>query len=419
MTDFWHPFADMAAIEAAGELTIARGQGSHIWDSEGNRYLDATASLWYCNVGHGRTEIADAVRGQLAELEAYSCFQDLTVPPTAALAERVTALAPVPGSKAFFTSGGSDSIDTATKIVLRYWSLVGEPDRSVLIRRERAYHGMHTAGTSLAGIPANLEGYGGLLRDVEEVPWDDADALRDTIERIGPERVAAFFCEPVIGAGGVFPPPGGYLEAARQVCRDAGVLFIADEVITGFGRCGEWFASSRWNLEPDLITCAKGITSGYLPLGAVIAAPRVWEPFWKKEAGMFRHGYTYTGHAAVSAAALANLNIIDAEGLIGRAAELETELAQALRPLEAKALVGEVRCGTGVLAAVQIDEGALAADPSLLGRVVPACRRNGIMTRVLAAGAIQVSPPLILDGEGLGELAGGLGAALDELEAGR
>jgi adenosylmethionine-8-amino-7-oxononanoate aminotransferase len=418
MTDFWHPFADMASIEAGGELTVSRGEGSHIWDSDGRRYLDATAGLWYCNVGHGRVEIADAVSRQLTELEAYSCFQDLTNPPTAALAERVAALAPVPGSKVFFTSGGSDSIDTATKIVLRHWSLVGEPQRTVLIRRERAYHGMHTAGTSLAGIPANLEGYGGLLRDVVEVPWDDAEALREAIERIGPDRVAAFFCEPVIGAGGVFPPPDGYLEAARLVCRETGALFIADEVITGFGRCGEWFASSRWNLEPDLITCAKGITSGYLPLGAVIAAPRVWEPFWKKEAGMFRHGYTYTGHAAVSAAALANLDIIEHEGLLERAGQLERELAAALAPLERKALVSEVRRGTGVLAAVQVDGDALAADPSLLGRVVPACRRNGVMTRILATGAIQVSPPLILDGEGLDELAGGLEAAIDEMEAG-
>jgi len=417
VTRLWHAFADMAAVEAAGELEIVRGEGVHVWDADGRRYLDATASLWYCFVGHGRSEIAEAVANQICVLEAYSTFQDLTNPPARELAERVAGLAPVPGSAVFLTSGGSDSIDSATKIARHYWQLVGEPERTVLIRRDRAYHGMHTAGTSLSGIPANLQGFGALLPDVAQVPWDDAGALADTIASIGPERVAAFFCEPVMGAGGVFAPPPGYLERARAVCRDAGVLFVADEVITGFGRVGSWFASERWGLEPDMITCAKGITSGYLPLGAVIAAPRVWEPFWSKEAGMFRHGYTYSGHAAVAAAAIANLDLMEREGLLVRAGELERELADALAPLGGHPLVSEVRAGTGVLAAVQIDPDALDEDPDLLGRVVPACRRAGIMTRTLATGAIHVSPPLVLDEQGLKELADGLGSALEELEA--
>jgi adenosylmethionine-8-amino-7-oxononanoate aminotransferase len=325
----------------------------------------------------------------------------------------------MPSGKVFLTSGGSDSIDSATKIVRRYWSLVGEPDRTVLIRRERAYHGMHAAGTSLSGIPANLEGFGSLLQDVVEVPWDDADALRSTIDRVGAGRVAAFFCEPVIGAGGVFPPPDGYLEAARGVCREAGVLFIADEVITGFGRCGAWFASGRFGLEPDLITCAKGITSGYLPLGAVIAAPSVWEPFWREGAGMFRHGYTYSGHAAVSAAALANLDIIESEALLERAKALEGELTTALAPLAEHPMVGEVRSGTGVLAAVQLERAALADDPGIAVRVALAARRHGIMARALALGALQISPPLAIEQDELEELAAGLKAALDDVEAAR
>lgn len=415
MTRFWHPFADMAAVRTAGEVSIVRGDGCHVWDADGRRYLDATASLWYCNVGHGRAEIAEAVAAQMRELEAYSTFQDLTNPAAAALAERVARLAPVPDSTVFLTSGGSDSIDTATKMARRYWQLVGEPERTVLIRRERAYHGMHAAGTSLAGIPANLAGHGKLIEDVIEVPWDDAGALRSAIERLG-GRAAAFFCEPVIGAGGVFAPPPGYLEEARRTCRDTGVLFVADEVITGFGRTGEWFASGRWSLEPDLITCAKGITSGYLPLGAVIASPRVWQPFWAEGAGMWRHGYTYTGHASVAAAALSNLDIIEREGLVARARELETELADALTPLTDHTLVSEVRAGCGVLAAVQIDPSALVEDGGLAGRVVLACRLAGIMTRMLATGAIQVSPPLILDAQEVKELAGGIAAALDDVE---
>jgi putrescine aminotransferase len=195
------------------------------------------------------------------------------------------------------------------------------------------------------------------------------------------------------------------------------VLFVADEVITGFGRTGSWFASERWSLEPDLITCAKGITSGYLPLGAVIAAPQVWEPFWTETAGMWRHGYTYAGHATVAAAALANLDVLEAEGLIARGRELEAELDAALTPLADHALVSEVRAGTGVLAAVQIDPEALDTVPGLLGRIVPACRRAGIMTRTLVTGAIHVSPPLVIDAVELKELAEGLGAALEELEA--
>ena len=202
MTSFWHPFADMHAIETNGATTIVRGEGAYVFDDTGRRYLDATASLWYCNVGWGRTEIGDAAAAQMHELPAYSTFGDLTNHPAEELAERVASLAPVPGSKVFLTSGGSDSIDTATKMVRRYWQLRGEPDRTVLIRREKAYHGMHTAGTSLAGIPANAAGHGELIEDVAEVAWNDADSLRAAIEVAGTASVAAFFCEPVIGAGG-------------------------------------------------------------------------------------------------------------------------------------------------------------------------------------------------------------------------
>ena len=413
-SSYWHPFADSHAVTESGELSIVRGEGSHIVDADGRRYLDATASLWYCNVGHGRAEIADAVATQMRALESYSTFADLTNPPVQALVERVAAMAPVPDSKVFLTSGGSDSIDTATKMVRRYWQLRGEPERTVLIRRERAYHGMHTAGTSLAGIPANAAGHGPLIADVAEVPWDDAHALETTIDGLE-GRAAAFFCEPVVGAGGVYAPPPGYLETSRKVCKEAGVLFVADEVITGFGRTGEWFASGRWDLAPDLMTCAKGITSGYLPLGAVIAAPSVWEPFFAEGAGMWRHGYTYSGHAAAAAAASANLDIMEREGLLARAVDLEPMLAEALAPLANHDVVSEVRSGVGVLAAVQFDPAAIDADPGLLGRAVAALRKNGIMTRMLASGAIQISPPLVLSDDEVDELASGIGAALDDM----
>jgi adenosylmethionine-8-amino-7-oxononanoate aminotransferase len=413
MGHFWHPFADMAAVTAHGELVLTRGEGVYVWDESGRRYLDATAGLWFANVGFGRREIADAAAAQMTALPAYSTFGDLSNRPASQLAERVSALAPVTDSRVFLTSGGSDSIDTATKMARRFWHLVGQPERTILIRRERAYHGMHTAGTSLAGIPANASGHGELIEDVAQVRWDDADDLRETIERLGVGRVAAFFCEPVIGAGGVFAPPPGYLSAARAVCRETGVLFVADEVITGFGRCGSWFASGRWDLDPDILTCAKGITSGYLPMGATIAAPWVAEPFWAEGAGLWRHGYTYSGHAAASAAALANLDILEREGLCERARELEANLAVALAPLAAHPLVSGVRAGTGVLAAVQLSSEAVAADPALAARVVAACRDVGILTRALVAGALQVSPALVIDRAELVALAEGVAAGLD------
>ena len=414
MTHFWHPFADMAAVSGTGAITLVGGEGAHVVDDTGRRYLDATASLWYCNVGWGRRRRSRAAAAaQMAELPAYSTFGDLTNRPAEALADRVAAIAPVPESKVFFTSGGSDSIDTATKMARRYWQLRGEPDRSILIRREKAYHGMHTGGTSLAGIPANAAGHGELIEDVLEVPWDDAGALRVAIDTAGTGNVAAFFCEPVIGAGGVFPPPEGYLKAAREVCRQTGVLFVADEVITGFGRCGDWFASSRFGLDPDIVTCAKGITSGYLPLGAVLASPKVAEPFWAPGAGVWRHGYTYSGHATVAAAAIANLDIMEREALPERALTLEAQLYDVLAPLADHDLVEEVRGGLGVLAAVNLRHDLVAHDPMLPARAGAAIREAGVIVRPLVAGAIAVSPPLVVDADDLAELAGGFRAGLD------
>ena len=407
MTRFWHPFADMARVVADGELVLERGEGVRVWDTEGRSYLDSTAALWYCMVGYGREEIADAAAAQLRKLASYSSYHDLATPPVLELAERVAAMAPVDDSVVFFTSGGGDAIDTAAKMARRYWSLLGHPERTVMIARERAYHGMNAFGTSLAGAPSFSEGIGELVRDVVHVPWDSAQAVRDAID----ERTAAFFCEPVIGAGGVLPPPPGYLDEVRQACRDAGVLFVADEVITAFGRLGHWFASERFGLEPDLITFAKGITSGYLPLGGVVVAPHVREPFWQREAGLWRHGYTYSGHATVTAAALANLDLFESDGILARAQALEQELTDALAPLAEHPLVTEVRSGTGVLAAVQL------ADPTIVDSAMAAARDNGILTRGLLGGALQISPPLVIERSELDELAEGLAGALDACAA--
>ena len=389
MTSYWHPFADMGAVEASGELAIVRGEGAYVFDAAGKRYFDATAGLWYCNVGHGRAEIADEAAAQMRDLAAYNNYGDLTTRPASELAERVSALAPGPGSKVFFASGGSDAIDSAGKLARRYWSELGKPEKTVLLSRRNAYHGVNGFGTSIGGIDPNRAGFGPLLESVQ-VDWDSAEALEETIDKVGADRVAAFFCEPVIGAGGVLAPPGGYLERVQEICRARDVLFVVDEVITGFGRCGSWFASERFGLAPDLLTCAKGITSGYLPLGALIVSPRVAEPFFKPGV-MWRHGYTYSGHAAACAAALANLDLIEREGLVEGANELERELAEALAPLADHERVREVRAGTGVLAAVALEVG----DPALLARTMAELRSRGVLSRLLADGALQISPPLV------------------------
>ena len=414
MTNLWHGFADMGAVDGR-EFVVDRGEGCYVWDENGRRYLDGTASLWYVNVGYGRDEIARAAAAQLEKLHAYHVFGDFATRPVLDLADRLAALAPVPESKVFLTSGGSDSVDTAAKLARRYFQEIGQPGRTVVLTRTWAYHGMHAYGTALAGIGANRDALGELVAGVEVVQWDSVDALAEAIDRIGADRIAAFFCEPVVGAGGVRFAPDGYLSRARETVRDAGALFVSDEVITGFGRVGEWFASHRFGLDPDLLTFAKGVTSGYLPLGGVLAAPHVAEPFWKQGAGVWwRHGYTYSGHTSACAAGLANLGIIEREGLDTRARTLEAPLADVLEPLLHHPFVSEVRTGAGLLAAVQLDPAAIEADASLPGRAAMACRNEGgVITRALAGGGLQISPPLVITEEQLGELAAGLRAGLD------
>jgi putrescine---pyruvate transaminase len=413
MTRFWHPVADMSVVAAAGELILERGDGVHVWDESGRRYLDATAALWYCNVGYGRDEIVEAAAAQMRRLPAYSHYGDVSSRPTTELAERIAAIAPMEDAVVFFASGGGESVETAVKLVRRYWSLVGQEAKTIVISRERAYHGLAGYGTSLVGIDAFTVGVGPLAGAAQRVAWDDAAALAAAIDEAGPERVAAFFCEPIVGAGGVLAPPPGYLEEARRVCRERDVLFVADEVICGFGRVGDWFASSRFGLEPDLVTFAKGVTSGYLPLGGVIVGPRVREPFWTPGAGLWRHGYTYSGHATATAAAHANLDVLERESLPERARGLESELAGALEPLGGHVLVSEVRAGLGVLAAVQLSPDALAEDATVADRVVRAAREHGVLTRPLAGGSLQISPALTIDDDGLAELVEGLREALD------
>ena len=393
----WNGFANMASL-AGHTVTVVRGEGSWVYDDHGRAYLDALASLWYCNVGHGRAELAGAAAAQMHELAAYQTFEPFSNRPAEALARRVADLSPLPGAKVFLTpGGGSDAIDTAAKLARSYWHAMGQDSKQITIARSHAYHGMNAYGTSLGGIPANTAPFVPLVSLIEHVAWDDAAALEKAIESAGPARVAAFFCEPVIGAGGVYPPPEGYLASVREICRRHDVLFIADEVITGFGRTGAWLASERFALDPDMITTAKGLSSGYAPIGAVIASARVAEPFWRPGSQeIFRHGYTYSGHPASCAVALANLDLIEREQLVARVAALEPVLAATLAPLAGHDLVGEVRAGTGLLAAVEIAEDARTADPGLAPRLVSEIRDRGVITRLLRGVALQISPPFVI-----------------------
>ena len=392
----WHPFADMGRVRH-NELVIERGEDVWVWDSEGNRYLDATASLWYANIGHGRTEIAEAIAEQLSRLEAYSAFGDFASPPALELADALAERAPMP-SRVFLGSGGGDAIDTAAKLARRYFAELHEPERTVLVSRTAGYHGTHGFGTAIAGIPANREGFGPLL-ETEVVQHDSLEAIHEAVDRVGAARIAAVFVEPVIGAGGVYPPAEGYIEGVAELCRDTGILLVIDAVICGFGRLGTWFGIERWDVQPDMITFAKGVTSGYLPLGGVMVSERVAEPFWRTPGGpVLRHGPTYAGHATCCAAALANLAVIEREGLLTRGRDDEQALLDALLPLEEHPSVAEVRGGTGTLAAVELSAETLAEDPGAVGALVSAARKSGVLVRPLAR-AVAVSPPLTAKAE--------------------
>ena len=397
MTDhpqrLWHPFADMARVPGS-ELVLVRGEGSWLEDEQGRRYLDATASLWYANVGYGRTELADAAAAQMRELAAYSTFGIYANRPALELADRLAAIAPVPDAAIFLTTGGSDAVETAGKLARRFWQVRGEPQRTVLVARSEAYHGMNAYGTSLAGIAPNAAGWGTLIPDVVHVAHDDPAELERVLDERG-DRIAAFIGEPVIGAGGVIPPADGYWERVQRACAAHDVLLIADEVITGYGRTGPWFACERFDIRPDIVTTAKGLTSGYLPLGAVLCGPRVRDCLWADGAGPFRHGYTYSGHAAACAVALANLDIIEREGLRDRVRALEPVLAGTVSQLESEPLVGATR-SVGLLAAVELRADARAAVPDLADRLVATLQDDGVLVRGLVGHSLQISPPFVI-----------------------
>ena len=390
----WNPQAHMPTARAK-RLVITGGDGAWLTSSTGQRLLDATASLWHANVGHGRERIARAAYEQMRTLETYHTFGRFANEPALRLADRLVALGPIRGAKVMLTSGGSDSVDLACKLARRHWQLEGRGHKKVILSRHGAYHGLHAFGTSIAGLQYNRDGYGteSLVPETARISTNDIDEVRAQLEQIGPHNVAAIIAEPVIGTGGVVGPADGYLEGLAALTREHDILLIADEVITGFGRAGRMFGSQRYGITPDLITMAKGITSGYAPLGGVLVSPRVADRFFAGppdgDAPMFRHGLTYSGHATACVVAEANLDVIEEENLVERAAHLETVLEKELDPLRTHHLVADVRAGAAFMAGVQLRDG-VSGDA-----VAEACTEAGVLIRTIHNNTLQICPPFV------------------------
>jgi adenosylmethionine-8-amino-7-oxononanoate aminotransferase len=394
----------------AKRLVISRGSGAWLESSTGQRLLDATASLWHANIGHGRESLARAAYDQMTKLETYHTFGRFANEPALRLADRLVELGPIPGAKVMLTSGGSDSVDLACKLARRHWQLEGRPEKKTVLSRVGAYHGLHAFGTSVAGLQYNRDGYGtdSLVPETARIATNDLAEVRRTVAELGPESIAAIIAEPVIGTGGVIGPVEGYLEGLADLCRRHDILFIADEVITGFGRTGHLFASQRWAITPDMVTMAKGVTSGYAPLGGVLVSPRVADRFFDgPDAPIFRHGLTYSGHATASAVALANLDVLDEEGLVEQSSWLEGVLAKAVEPLRGHELVEEVRAGAGFMAGIHLHDGVDG------DAIAEACTDAGVLIRVIHDNTLQICPPFVTTEDEVGLIADTIAEALD------
>ena len=429
-----HPFNDNAALAEKGTRILTRGQGCDVWDAEGNQLLDAFAGLWCVNIGYGRRELAAAAAAQMEQLAYYNSFFQCTTEPTIALAAQLAELAPGDLNHAFFTNSGSEANDTILRLVRHFWAVQGKPQKSIFIGRHNGYHGTTMGGASLGGMKA-MHGQGGLpIAGVEHIDppfWfgdgggldpDEygllaARRLEQKILELGPERVAAFIGEPVMGAIGVHIPPPSYWPEIERICRRYDVLLVADEVICGFGRTGQWFGCQQFGFQPDVMTLAKGITSGYLPLGAAMFNARV-AGVLKEQGGELAHGCTYSGHPVCAAVALENLRILREERIVEHARDdIAPYLAQRWAELGEHRLVGEARI-VGLMGALELvpDKRSRTPFPEP-GRVGGLCRdialRHGLILRA-TADAMLLAPPLVISRAQVDELFDKAWAALQE-----
>jgi putrescine aminotransferase len=421
--------------DAGGSRIITRAQGCYIYDGDGNAILDGMAGLWCVQVGYGRRELAQAAYDQMLELPYYNTFFRTAAPTTVMLAAKVASLLGGNLQHVFFNSSGSEAIDTVIRLARHYWQVRGEPNRTVIISRVNGYHGSTIGGVSLGGMAAMREQGGPWVPGIEHVmqPYafqegfgEDpaafaaraADAVEQRILQVGAENVAAFIGEPVQGAGGVIIPPADYWPRIEAICRKYGIMMVCDEVICGFGRLGAWFGFQRFGVKPDMVSMAKGISSGYLPISAVGVADHIVETL-REKGGDFVHGYTYSGHPTAAAVALKNLEIMEREDLVGRTArESAPHLAAALATLNDHPLVGETR-SIGLLGAVEIvakrgTNQRFGDAPGKAGPVVrDLCIKNGLMLRAVRD-TMVMSPPLTISRDQIDQLAAILRQSLDE-----
>ncbi len=398
---FLHPFCRPTREEF---VTIVRGEGAVVWDDHGNEYLDAMASLWCVNVGHGRREIIDAVTAQMSAIAVYHCFEPFSNEPADELARQISALAPMADSRIFLTTSGSEAVDSAIKLARLAHVRAGRPGRTLVLSRGRGYHGVTFGGMAAQGLPPNQEGFGPHVEGFENLPADDIEAWAAFMAEHG-HRVAAVLAEPVQGAGGVHPPPDGFLEGLRRLCDQHGAYLIFDEVICAFGRLGEWFGALHFGVIPDLITFAKGVSSGYVPLGGVVVAPSVHEPLETDDGYLLRHGHTYSGHPTCAAAGLANLAVLRDDDLLARAAAVGLRLSEGLRAIEADGLVAEVR-GAGAVWAVGLgpDRDAATVRDRMLG--------GGVICRPIGPETLAFCPPFVTSDTQLDRIVDALASAL-------
>lgn len=428
-----HPFTDHKELADAGSRIITRAEGCWLWDSDGNRILDGMAGLWCVNVGYGRQELIDAASRQLTELPYYNTFFQSATPPVVELSAKLAEIAPGAMEHVFFANSGSEANDTVVKLVRYYWNLQNKPDKKVIISRDYAYHGVTLGAASLSGLTVMhpqsdlpLPGFQHVVAPYEFAHGQGTSSevfgtavalmLEERILEIGADKVAAFIGEPVQGAGGVIIPPDTYWPEVQRICRKYDVLLIADEVICGFGRTGRWWGSETFGIEPDIVTTAKGLSSGYLPISAVLLGQRVGDAVMGSGEEWF-HGFTYSGHPVAAAVALANIGIMEREGLHERAGgPIGRYFKEALQLLGEHPLVGEAR-SLGLLGALELVEDKTAkrrfpedkkAGPSCRNH----CINEGLVMR--AVGDIMVlSPPLIISESEIDEIVSRARKALD------
>ncbi len=387
MTAFLQPFGKPAVHS---DRVLVRADGVRVYDTNGRDYIDGLGSLWYCQVGHNRTEMIEAVNSQMNTLATYNSFPPFTLEIAQQAADRIADVSPFDDPRVFLCCSGSEAIDTALKISRLIPQLKGQPERQILARRTRGYHGVNFGGTSLQGIAPNRDNWGDLLPHVVEIDPDDIESAARLFSESG-ERVAAVLCEPLQGAGGVFPPTENYLRRLRELCDAHGALLIFDEVISGFGRTGSWFASQTYGVQPDLITFAKGVTSGYQPVGGVLISRAVADVMEADPDFLFRHGYTYSGHPAGAAAVVANIDLIEKEGLVDRANSVGERMSAGLHALASDGSLSEVR-GIGGIWAGALAEGTTYERSTAIRDTM---LDNGVIARPIGD-SIAFCPPLII-----------------------